>query len=182
MQVNRSSVRYEAESWLLTSTSWQRRIPSSGSDPVGGFDSKDERTGDGNRDAISLTRVSILVPERRSDVNTHRVPVSVPLLTCWPVLTEAVWLLRKKPTALDKLFSAFDAGLIDVLSLDANAVAWTAAFLQRYETIGADLPDAALVYLAERENIRTVFTLDRRDFSVYRLKRNRTLKLLPEVQ
>jgi uncharacterized protein len=98
------------------------------------------------------------------------------------VLTEAVWLLRKKTTALDNLFSAFDAGLLEVLSLDASAIAWTAAFLRRYETIGADLADAAMVYLADRENIRTVFTLDRRDFSVYRLKRNRALRLLPEVQ
>ena len=53
--------------------------------------------------------------------------------------------------------------------------------MRRYETIGAQLADAALVYLAEQENIRTVFTLDRRDFSVYRLKRNRALKLIPEI-
>lgn len=31
-----------------------------------------------------------------------------------------------------------------------------------------DLADAALVRLAERERIRRIFTIDRRDFSVYR--------------
>jgi hypothetical protein len=36
-----------------------------------------------------------------------------------------------------------------------------------------------LVYLAEREKIDTVFTLDTRGFSVYRLSGNRALRLLP---
>jgi predicted nucleic acid-binding protein len=31
-----------------------------------------------------------------------------------------------------------------------------------------DLADAALVRVAEREGIQRIFTLDRRDFSVYR--------------
>jgi uncharacterized protein len=108
--------------------------------------------------------------------------LSPPLLTCWPVLTEAVWLLRKQPVARDKLFAAFDAGLITVLSLDAKALPWTATFMRRYESIRADLPDAAVVYLAEREKIRTIFTLDLRDFSVYRLKGNRSLIIIPELQ
>jgi uncharacterized protein len=53
--------------------------------------------------------------------------------------------------------------------------------MRRYETIGAQLADAALVYLAERDYIRSIFTLDRRDFSVYRLKRNRALRIIPEI-
>ncbi|HEV3165008.1 MAG TPA: hypothetical protein VGZ22_13340 [Isosphaeraceae bacterium] len=103
-----------------------------------------------------------------------------PLLTCWPVLTEAAWLLRSQPAALDKLFAAFDAGLFALLSLDADAVSWVGAFMRRYEASSIQLADAALAYLAERESIRAVFTLDRRDFSIIRLKRNRTLKIIPE--
>jgi predicted nucleic acid-binding protein len=37
-----------------------------------------------------------------------------------------------------------------------------------------------LVYLAHRENIDMIFTLDRRDFSVYRSARKRPFHLLPE--
>ncbi len=51
--------------------------------------------------------------------------------------------------------------------------------MRRYESIGAQLADASLIHLAEREGIRTIFTLDRRDFSIYRLKDNRALTLLP---
>jgi len=43
----------------------------------------------------------------------------------------------------------------------------------------AQVADGALVYLAEREGIDTVFTLDRRDFSVYRLRNGRGLRILP---
>ena len=46
--------------------------------------------------------------------------------------------------------------------------------------MGAQLADASLVYLAQREDISTVFTLDRRDFSVYRFKGNQAFRLLPE--
>ena len=51
--------------------------------------------------------------------------------------------------------------------------------MRRYQSLGAQLADAALVYLAEREDTDQVFTLDRRDFSVYRFGRNRRLRLLP---
>ena len=33
---------------------------------------------------------------------------------------------------------------------------------------GPNMADAALMYIAEQERFDTVFTLDRRDFSVYR--------------
>jgi predicted nucleic acid-binding protein len=103
-----------------------------------------------------------------------------PLLTCWPVLTEAAWLLRKRPRALDRLFSSFDLGLFRLMDPDESDMPWLARFLLRYRKQEAQLADAALVCLAERHEINTVFTLDRRDFSVYRLSRDRALRLLPE--
>lgn len=102
-----------------------------------------------------------------------------PLLTCWPALTEAAWLLRHRKPALGKLLESCAGGLFHLLELDAEALPWMADFLRRYEKLGAQLADAVLMYLAEREKIDTVFTLDRRDFSVYRLSGNRSLRLLP---
>jgi uncharacterized protein len=106
---------------------------------------------------------------------------SPPLLTCWPVLTEAAWLLRRRPDGLARLFNGFADGLFALLPLDADDLAAIAAIMHRYEDAGLQLADAALVHLAEREGIRTVFTLDRRDFSIVRLKRNRALKIVPEL-
>jgi hypothetical protein len=66
-----------------------------------------------------------------------------------------------------------------MLMLDDKAPSWVAAFLKRYRKMGAQIADAALVYLAEREGIDTLFTLDRRDFLVYRLGNGRSLRVLP---
>ena len=42
-----------------------------------------------------------------------------------------------------------------------------------------DLADAALVRVAEREKLRRIFTLDRRDFEVYRPARLGRFSILP---
>ena len=42
-----------------------------------------------------------------------------------------------------------------------------------------DLADAALVRVAERERIRRVFTIDRRDFEIYRPYRLGRFEILP---
>lgn len=102
-----------------------------------------------------------------------------PLLTCWPVLTEAAWLLRHEPSAIQRLLNSAETGFIKLLSFDEETPAWLATFLRRYRKLGAQLADGCLVYLAERENIDAIFTLDRRDFSVYRFKRNKSFQLLP---
>ena len=105
-----------------------------------------------------------------------------PLLTCWPVLTEAARLLRKQTRPIDRLADAHTAGMFVLLPLDGDSLDAIAAIMRRYEDAGIQFADAALAHLGERENIRTVFTTDRRDLSIIRLKRNRMLKLLPEVQ
>jgi len=105
-----------------------------------------------------------------------------PLFTCWPVVTEAAWLLRKRPDTLYKLFDGFGGGLFALLALDAGDLPAVAALMKRYESAGVQLADAALAHLAERDGVRTVFTTDRRDFSIIRLKRNRSLRLIPDLQ
>ena len=51
--------------------------------------------------------------------------------------------------------------------------------LKKYEDIRAQIADASLMYVAEHEQIETIFPLDRRDFSVYRTSKNRALTILP---
>jgi len=57
-----------------------------------------------------------------------------------------------------------------------------AALMKRYEDIHPQLADAALVYLAGREKIGTIFTLDRRDFNIYRSGRRSTIRIVPETE
>ena len=104
-----------------------------------------------------------------------------PLYTCWPVLTEAAWLLRHSPRALQRLLGSMDAGFIELLPLAGTEAKPIAALMKRYESIRPQLADAALVYLAGRERIQTIFTLDRRDFSIYRTGRRSSLRIVPEI-
>lgn len=101
------------------------------------------------------------------------------LLTCWPVLTEAAWLLRERPAGLSRLLSDVEQGSFALVSLGAAAVPWIGHFLERYANVPAQLADAALMYLADREQVGTIFTLDRRDFSIYRTDTGAALHIVP---
>lgn len=113
----------------------------------------------------------------KSQVAQHKGP----LLTCWPVITEAAWLLRNDVPAIKRLFRSIESGLFELMDLDRRAAGWIGEFMERYQNLGTQVADAALLYLAERDRIETIFTLDRRDFSVYRTSAGASLKIVPET-
>jgi uncharacterized protein len=102
-----------------------------------------------------------------------------PLLTCWPVITEAAWLLRAYPLAIARLLSSFNGRPFDLAPLNAADLPGIAAILAKYKDLGIQIADASLAHLANREGIETMFTLDRRDFGVLRLARGKKLRLIP---
>lgn len=55
-----------------------------------------------------------------------------------------------------------------MLPLDESDAPRIGELMRKYRDLPMDLGDAALVRVAEREKLRRVFTLDRRDFSLYR--------------
>lgn len=104
-----------------------------------------------------------------------------PLLTCWPVLAEAAWLLRRNRVARAALFRAFDSeDMIRLVAIPQSAISWIAAFMDRFASLRPDFGDCALVYLAESTGARTVFTFDRRDFELYRIGRAGRLRIVPD--
>ena len=104
-----------------------------------------------------------------------------PLLTRWPVLTEAAWLLRDEPGGIKAIASLVQSESVKLVELDGSVLHWIIAFLDRYASVGAQMADATFMYVAEREGIDTVLTLDRRDFSVYRTTDGRALEIVPEL-
>ena len=103
------------------------------------------------------------------------------LLSCWPVVTETAWLLRHSPRAVQQLLSNTDGGFLELLPLAGSEAKALSALMKRYESIRPQLSDAALVYLAGRERIETVFPLDRRGFSIYRTARGRSFRIVPDM-
>lgn len=58
---------------------------------------------------------------------------------------------------------------IQILPLGLPDVPGIRELMTKYSDREMDLAAAALLRVAERENIREIFTVDRQDFSVYRL-------------
>lgn len=104
-----------------------------------------------------------------------------PLFTCWPVITEVAWLLRRDSNAIQQLLGSMDIELFEMLTLTTADAKPIAAIMKKYRDIRIQLADASLVHLAARDGLDTVFTLDRRDFSVYRLPRGRAFRIIPEL-
>jgi hypothetical protein len=105
-----------------------------------------------------------------------------PLFSCWPVITEAAWLLRSSPRAVQQLLGSMDMGFLELLPLAGAEAVAIAAVMKKYESIRPQIADASLVYLAGRERIDTIFTLDRRDFAIYRAGRRQAFRIVPQTE
>jgi uncharacterized protein len=105
--------------------------------------------------------------------------VTEPLGTVWPVLTKAMYLLSFSWKAQEALWEMLDRGVIQLLPLAGEDMSRMRELMKKYKDLPMDLADAALVAVAEREKIRRIFTLDRRDFEVYRPTRLGRFLLLP---
>lgn len=102
-----------------------------------------------------------------------------PLLSCWPVITEALWLLRHDTPSVQKLLRSIGTNFLHLLTLNGTEAGAIADLMLRYQGIASQLADASLVYLAHREEIETIFTLDHRDFSIYRTASKKAFEIVP---
>ncbi|HEV2055010.1 MAG TPA: PIN domain-containing protein [Methylomirabilota bacterium] len=102
-----------------------------------------------------------------------------PPLTVWPVLTDAMHLLRDSWGGQDRLFGLLEVGSVEIAPLGPGDLSRMRQLMQKYHDLPMDFADAALVTVAEREGITRVFTLDRRDFEVYRPAKIGRFSLVP---
>lgn len=102
-----------------------------------------------------------------------------PLATVWPALTEAMYLLGFSWEAQSALWEMVETEVLRLLPLDREDAARMRELMRKYRSLPMDLADAALVCVAERERLRRVFTLDRRDFQVYRPLRLGRFSIIP---
>ena len=97
--------------------------------------------------------------------------ISEPLATTVPVLTEAFYLLTPASLGAQRLMDFISEGGLALWFLDDNDLSRAFELMIRYADQPMDLADASLVVVAENERLRKVFTIDRNDFSAYRVKR-----------
>ena len=103
-----------------------------------------------------------------------------PLASVWPVITEAMYLLGFSPDAQDALWRLLERDAVKILPLDAADVPRMRELMRKYRDLPMDLADAAQVRVAEREGISRVFTIDRRDFELFRPRGVRRFTILPD--
>jgi predicted nucleic acid-binding protein len=101
-----------------------------------------------------------------------------PLVTVWPALVEAMYLLDTWPEQA-ALWAMVEAGPIALARLDDEDVPRLRELMAKYLDLPMDLADASLVHVAERDGYRRIFTLDRRDFEVYRLAGRERFTIFP---
>ena len=88
-------------------------------------------------------------------------------------------MLRTYWQAQDALWEMIQSGAVQIVSLGTDDVPRMRELMRKYRDLPMDLADAGLVRVAERERLRRIFTLDRRDFQVYRPSRIGRFTILP---
>lgn len=102
-----------------------------------------------------------------------------PMLTVWPAFTEAMYLLGFSSAAQESLWKILESDALWMADLQEEDCPRMRDIMRKYRDLPMDLADAALVRVAERERISRVFTIDRRDFEVYRPQGIRAFEILP---
>lgn len=103
-------------------------------------------------------------------VETLGILPASPLLTTWPCLVEAMYLLRRAGgfPAQDELWEYLADGLVVVHGPAPDEWCRLRTLMQQYRDIPMDFADASLVAAAEHHNLRRIFTLDSH-FHAYRI-------------
>ena len=102
-----------------------------------------------------------------------------PLGTVWPVLTEAMYLFNFSWEAQAALWEMIVTESVTILPLDREDAPRMRELMRKYRDLPMDMADAALVRVAERENLRRIFSLDRRGFTVYRPEKLGRFSIIP---
>lgn len=106
--------------------------------------------------------------------------VNEPIITTWPVLTEVFYLLSFSSRVQDDLWEFIERGVVSIYDINKDLMKTCRRLMKKYHDLPMDLADATLVAVAEAENISTIFTLDHKDFRIYKKEQGKHFRLLPE--
>ena len=102
-----------------------------------------------------------------------------PIVTTEAVLTETLYLVGPRWDAQRVCFEFFARGAFLLVPSSQQSLRRVAALMEKYQDVPIDFADATLVALGEELDTTQVFTLDRRGFSVFRLKGRKPFVLIP---
>ena len=103
----------------------------------------------------------------------------LPLVTSEAVLTELFHLVGDSRHEMEAAWKFIRSGAIVLATIEDSELPHLHALMVRYADRPMDFADASLVYLAKREGLSTVFTVDHADFNTYRIEGRRRFRVLP---
>jgi hypothetical protein len=97
--------------------------------------------------------------------------IAQPLWTTLPVLTEAFHLLTPDSQGAERLMDFVGDRGLGIWFLADESLERAFELMRRYANLPMDLADASLLVAAEALRARQIFTLDRKEFAMYRIRR-----------
>ena len=105
----------------------------------------------------------------------------LPLATSEAVLTELFHLVGNSRREVEAAWRLVRSGAILLAAIEDSELPNLQALTSRYADRPMDFADATLVYLAKREALSTIFTVDQADFNTYRLEGRRRFRVVPST-
>jgi predicted nucleic acid-binding protein len=103
----------------------------------------------------------------------------LPLLTSEAVLTEVFHLVGDTRRAMEAAWKFVRSGALIVATIEDEEMSHLQALMSRYWDRPMDFADATLVYLAKRESLSVILTVDQADFATYRIEGKRQFRVVP---
>ena len=103
----------------------------------------------------------------------------LPLATSAAVLAELFHLVGDRPREIAAAWGFLRSGAVTVLAITDGDLPEIETLMEKYGDRPMDFADATLVYLARREGLTTVFTVDNDDFETYRIDGVRRFLVVP---
>jgi predicted nucleic acid-binding protein len=98
------------------------------------------------------------------------------LVTAAPVIVETCFFFESRGKL--QLLEWVQSGGLGVAEVPVSAYPDLARTIEKYSDQDIDFTDAALVWLAEESGLRRILTVDRSDFSLFRLKGGKRFDVL----
>jgi predicted nucleic acid-binding protein len=103
----------------------------------------------------------------------------LPLITSEAVLTELFHLVGDDRRETEVAWKFLRSGAVEQLTIDDSELPAVRSLMSRYWDRPMDFADATLVYLAKRETLATIFTVDHSDFETYRIEGSQRFRVVP---
>jgi predicted nucleic acid-binding protein len=103
----------------------------------------------------------------------------LPLLTSEAVLTEVFHLVGDSRAEMEAAWKFIRSGALVLGAVEEAELTQLHELMSRYWDRPMDFADATLVYLARRESLSVILTVDQADFATYRIEGKRQFRVLP---